>query len=997
MLSQVDVGPESGVSSLIDAQGKRWRLFLFLYFVSVIVGVGLLVTFVNYQEASKHERIQLSLAALSDVQTSHLNTSLSSMGDDLLFLSGLPSVLQFAETGVEADKNTLEEIFRNAISKKKYIAQIRILDAEGAEIVRLDSMDGAPKIYDDEDLQNKSQRYYFSEVITLPRGGLYISPLDLNVEHGQIQEPWNPMLRLATPLYTKTGTLSGVLVLNVLGKGLLKEFSYNPERLQKSMLLNESGYWLAGEENTKLWSFMFDGRENFARYYPDAWKSISANASGTYVSDNYIIVFQTIEPPKLLNSVAPILEVAEGAGAWKVVNFYNLEGRSLWERWVGKVVLAALLILLAVICWVWSGYLLEKRKAKRSSLVLQKMVSNADAIISVKDIDGAYIFVNQKFEELAGKVSSDIIGKKPEDIFDISFAQSDSENHRCVLQKKAPIRTEDTLVTDFKNLSLLTVHFPLESEDGRIRSVTSISTDITELKHTQERLAAEKDKAEQASYAKSAFLANMSHELRTPLNAIIGYSEMLLEDLEDDPASKMAPDIKRIFGAGKHLLALVNDILDISKIEAGKMELSVAEVNFDSLVDEVVLTAEGLAKKNNNTLVVKYDGDQIGAVKTDSLKLRQIILNLLSNASKFCTEGTILFTVGQSPGNPSNWLRLSVKDTGIGIPPDQLECLFDEFTQADSSLSRKYGGTGLGLAISKRFVEMMGGTIGVESTEGEGSVFTVKIPLMLNTEPVQIMENTVLLPASKEMENRILVIDDDRASQEILTRYLTREGYQVATVSTGAEGIKLAEKLMPDAILLDVIMPDITGWEILSLLKSNNDTKDIPTFMCTIVDDRKKGITLGAVDYLTKPINRDALVMALRRHLNIAEDPYVLVVEDDVDARDLVVRYTRELGSDSVVAGNGVEAFDRIREFGKPDLILLDLMMPEMDGFEFLRILRTMPSNIDIPVIVVTAKSLTEQERAYLSEQTIAIVQKGAENLQVVLQNMHKQLSLALH
>jgi GAF domain-containing protein/CheY-like chemotaxis protein len=484
------------------------------------------------------------------------------------------------------------------------------------------------------------------------------------------------------------------------------------------------------------------------------------------------------------------------------------------------------------------------------------------------------------------------------------------------------------------------------------------------------------DKSRQLEVAdrhKSEFLANMSHELRTPLNAIIGYSEMLQEDAADLGAEQLTDDLQKINAAGKHLLELINAVLDLSKIEAGKMELYLETFDVATLVRDIAAVIQPLAAKNANRLEVRCP-DAIGPMHADLTKVRQALFNLLSNACKFTEGGTIALAVARETLDGQEWLTFGVSDTGIGMTPEQLAKLFEAFTQADAATTRRYGGTGLGLALSRRLCRMMGGDVTAESEAGRGSTFTIRLPARV-VETAE--EPAALVPAAERpvaAVGTVLVIDDEPAVRDLMQRFLGKEGFRVVTAASGEEGLRRAREIRPDAITLDVMMPGLDGWAVLSALKADTDLADIPVVMLTIVDDKNLGYALGASDYLTKPIDRDRLAAVLGRY---RRDLPVLVVDDDVEVRQLLRRMLEPEGYAVVEADNGRVALERLRD-GTPAVVLLDLMMPEMDGFDFVAEFRRHAAWRAIPIVVITAKDLSREERERLNGYVQKILQKGA-------------------
>jgi signal transduction histidine kinase/DNA-binding response OmpR family regulator len=500
-------------------------------------------------------------------------------------------------------------------------------------------------------------------------------------------------------------------------------------------------------------------------------------------------------------------------------------------------------------------------------------------------------------------------------------------------------------------------------------------------------LRAARDAAEEANKAKSQFLANVSHELRTPLNIIINYSEMLQEEATATGHTEFLSDLEKIRTAGKHQLALINDILDLSKIEAGKIDLGLESLDLAALVQDVATTIRPVVERKGNTLVVEV-ADGPGIIQADQIRLKQCLFNLLSNAGKFTENGTVTFTVSRVSRDGRDLVVFRVRDTGIGMTPEVLARIFQAFNQADGGIARKYGGTGLGLAITRKLAELMGGTIAVESESGKGSTFTLELPADVAkapSEPVApVKYGSPPMPATAGRPT-VLVVDDDAAVRELLERFLTGEGFRVVGAQRGEEALRLARELQPQAITLDVMMPEMDGWSVLTALKSDASTANIPVVMLTIVEDRNLGYTLGATDYLTKPIDRDRLLTVLKKYCQVATRGTALVVEDDRMTREMLRRTLEKAGLAMAEASNGREALACIaRE--RPVLIVLDLMMPEMDGFEFLTELRHHPEWGDIPVVVVTAKDLTSEDRLFLNGSLLLsscvkrILQKGSFN-----------------
>ncbi len=533
-------------------------------------------------------------------------------------------------------------------------------------------------------------------------------------------------------------------------------------------------------------------------------------------------------------------------------------------------------------------------------------------------------------------------------------------------------------------------------DDG---GVFTIFSDITELKKREEELNKTiteldlaREKANAANQTKSQFLANMSHELRTPLNAIIGLTEMLKEDAADDGLEDFEEPLDRVFNAGKHLLTLINDVLDLSKIEAGRVELFNETFELNQILDDVMKTSSPLAQKNDNELVIKYKTD-IDFVTADQTRVKQVVLNLISNACKFTEKGKITVGVNKIMQSGGDLISIEVSDTGIGMSEEQMARLFNSFVQADSSTTRKYGGTGLGLTISKQLAILMGGDVVVNSELGKGTTFTATFLAdfigasesvkNLNQQTGSLIENVVSIENSSG--KTVLIIDDDPTVSELMKRQLLKEGYKVIIAPNGKEGIRLARDLNPDVITLDILMPEMDGWSVLRTLKADPKVSNIPVIMASILDEKNKGFSLGAADFLSKPVQKEYLMKSIRNLIGDRENLKICLIEDDDSLRFTIREILEKQNVKIIEAENGQVGMSVLqKEEIKPDLILLDLMMPVMNGFEFLKVIRETELST-IPILVLTGAELSDDERKFLSGETQKILEKSDDTLSSIV------------
>ncbi len=623
----------------------------------------------------------------------------------------------------------------------------------------------------------------------------------------------------------------------------------------------------------------------------------------------------------------------------------------------------------------------DERPAETDRRQLEQFFEMSLDLLCVANTDGLFVHLNPAWSEVLGWSREELLSKPFLDFVHPDDVASTVAEVAKLAEGQATIHFENRYRTTSGGYRWLAWTCRPDPETGLLYAA---ARDVTGRKRLEDELRTARDRAEAANQAKSRFLANMSHELRTPLNAIIGYSELLAEDAVERGDEPQAEDLARIRQAGRHLLELINQVLDLAKVEAGKSEVTRERFALGELLSGVAETVRPLAEANGNRLELS-DGAG-GELESDLTKLRQILLNLLSNACKFTRDGTVSLSAERFVRDGAEWLRLRVADTGIGLEPDQLGRIFEPFSQADGSTTRRYGGTGLGLTISRRFAELLGGGISVESEPGRGATFTVELP---DLAAVAAAEVGVAGGAGEPVD--VLVIDDDAEARELLVRTLTAAGYAVATAGSADQGLALARRLGPRLITLDLLMPGKDGWAALSELKRDPELARVPVVVVSLLDDSELGFALGAQDFLIKPVDRARLVELVQRACG-ATAGRILVVEDEPESRELLVRTLRRRGWRVEAAVDGREGLDKLAA-RPPDLVILDLLLPEVDGFEFLEAKRKLTEAAAVPVIVTTALDLGPAERSRLRSSVEAVMNKGSYTLAALLGEIERRVA----
>jgi len=658
----------------------------------------------------------------------------------------------------------------------------------------------------------------------------------------------------------------------------------------------------------------------------------------------------------------------------------------------GSDYLIGALVLLLVIMGVGLVLLYRRLQSTREEMhanahLLDDFFQHSNVAMKVKDKDGHILRINHAAAALMGRPANELLGKKVETVATPETAQLIGSHDREVIEGNGVTAYEEQVNYLGGSFTLLTRRFPVTDERNAIAGIGVISMDITQRMHTEQELRIAKLEAEAANRAKSLFLANMSHELRTPLNSIIGLSELTFEQAEEHEDRETAEIMQRVVNAGRHLLSLINDILDISRIESGRIELHTEVVHVQTLLETIINSMHPLAKANGNKLLLEI-APNVDSVCVDVTRLRQVILNLIGNAIKFTRNGEVKVKVSSQ----HEQLQIVVADTGIGMTPEQLQRIFEPFEQADRSIARRFGGSGLGLSISRQLLGLMEGHISVSSDIQSGSVFTVTLPIgdVSSAESHPSLAALALQPAPGR-NPVVLVVDDDEDACELVRNALERDGINVVSASSGEQALALTRSLRPAVMVLDILLGDMTGWDVLAAIRADPDHAELPVILCTVTDPDQRTGVLGVVEHLTKPFDREHLSHLVQRFVGNATSSSLLVVDDDDFYRDSIASMLRQAGHQVDTAHNGEHALSIMRSH-PPDLLLLDMVMPGMDGLAVIEAMRTDPVLAPVPIMLVTAADISPEISRNLYERAVLLVRKEAPDHSDVVYHVHRLL-----
>ena len=871
----------------------KTKIALSIFLPLVVLANGILWMSYRKEAAAIKHKNEIHVVNTLKMQRLKIGSNFSLIVSDLMFFSKYSQLLDFLENEAPLRSRLVNDFVLFSRGSKIY-DQIRILDQEGMEVIRINFVQGNPVIIPEDKLQFKGERYYFKDTIELTQGDVFVSAFDLNIERGKIELPIKPMIRFGTPIFDRQGEKRGIILFNYLGAHLLKDFKdLVIDSPGHYMLLNCEGYWLIGRETKDEWGFMYKDRKDrtMGNDYPTVWDQITASDSGQFYTPEGLFTFTTVHP--LLES----WKSSTGAGEAFAPSARMKKAQE--QYWT-------------VVSFIPADFLAQGARKVRSRYTLICIM------ITVLLGIGSFVLATVRArEKLTGQALA----------------------ARTVELEQANVKLQEL---------------------GRL---------------------------------KSQFFANMSHELRTPLNSIIGFTGIMLQGIVGELNDEQKKQLNMVYASAKHLLGLINDILDLSKIEAGKIEIIPSRFEVKELVQTVEKMVSPIIEEKGLTSRVVISEDVPQTIYSDKNRIKQVLINFLSNAIKFTESGEVCLTVRildlkQEVKEPA--IEFSVTDTGIGIKPEHLPDIFDEFRRIEGPLKDKPAGTGLGLAISRKMADMMGGRIWAESEYGKGSCFRFTIPIKEITEAkIPPVISPEALDLSKKL---VLTIDDEVEAQEIIKTYLKTEGYEVIQAYNAMEAMELTKKYHPFAITLDIVMSGKDGWDILHELKKDAKTKDIPIICISMLDNREMGISLGAIEYMVKPINKDQLMEELQRLEKRFGIYDILIIDDEPQAVELLTQYLGEEGNYMVRKAYGAEeGLSRVKE-SRPDLIILDLMMPEVDGFEVIRNLKKSEETKEIPIIIVSAKKLTQEEIEYLNNNIEKIIRKGDFSKEELLEDIKRAL-----
>jgi two-component system, sensor histidine kinase and response regulator len=985
---------------------NQFRKSFLTLFIPLALLLVLAAVYLFKQEVDDQKALLQSDALLNVVSGGRaIERSLDDTVEDALYLASIPEWSAARSSGRLSIKSLYRNFTTFCLTHPTYL-RLRWIDGHGREMFRISNLDGHVRITDAEKLENKSDRFYFTESVRLDQGKVYVSPMQLEIENGKVILPYRPIIRIATPVFDEQQRRQGVLVITVAANDLLARIgSNNNVSMSHNMLLNSDGYWLKSSDEKDAWGFMFGNSKTLGRKFPAVWKKISAAGSGQFEDKSGIWSFITVYPLKSQQTGTTVFRARTSVDPdkyfWKVVSF--VPKKQIWElsakvMWSTAFYSSGMLLLLFVGCWYYVKMRFSKLKAQQDlseaameygkqlavrdseARIYAILHTIADGIISFSE-NGTIEEFSANAERIFGYSSAEVVGQH------VGMLMPKYEKWLPDAQKTATEAAGSERETAGRHKNGNT--FPLElaiSEMilGGKRHYTCMVRDITRRKRNQQELIAAKQEAELANQAKSYFLANMSHEIRTPMNAIIGFTHLCLETR----LTRGQRDyLEKVYLSANSLLGIINDILDFSKIESGKMDMEHAPFHLESVLKSVAAVTSMRAEEKHLEFLIEEAHGIPKVLMGDSLRLGQVLSNLANNAVKFTESGEVAVRIRMEDsaqvqeGKNRITLRFSVSDTGIGMTAEEIGKLFQSFSQADVSTTRKYGGTGLGLAISKRLVELMGGQIWVESMPGKGSIFTFVLPFeFLPDEADDVQDFSGL---------RVLVVDDNDSARTLMLSMLDALGIKAKGASGSLDALaELEQEGQPySCVMLDWSMPGMDGLSLAGMIKQDICRDGRPGII--YLSGHKHTETINAsrlvrlLDVvINKPVLHSELLDAISACTSGKSMPTpllptmdkpadlnglrVLLVEDNPFNQQLAKALLADAGIVVRIAEDGMDALDALCQ-ERFDAVLMDMQMPKMDGLEATRKIRENPAWADLPIIAMTANAMTGDKESCLA------------------------------